>query len=212
MAISLFGKRGWDGVAVLAVLLGVAVGCSSGEVETRTIVVGKRVAPPGSMEELVDGAAVIAIGRIGSVVREADEGGFDQDGQPTLGLLMPHTYFELELEEVIKDDGTVASGRPVLLRVEGSLQPQEESEGVVTVSPDGPSEMPETGQRRLFVLLKYANGSFSTEGVNRLLDIDGDVVRFASSDGRPVGFAAGQTPDEFVAELKRLVAETDSSP
>ena len=216
-------KRMWTGItfSILIMVLGVAAGCSSGSDEEATqpqILVktsAKWLPPPTSMDELIGDADVIAIGRVGPVIREVEEGGWDQNGQPTEGILHTHTYYQLELEEVIRDDGTVASGEPVLLRMLRSLQTGREqkiSEEVIQKTTELPYAMPQPGQRRLFVLSKYPNGSYSTEGVNGLLDIDGDVVKLASHDARPVDFAAGQSVDQFLTELKRMAAKTDSSP
>ena len=123
-------KRMWTGItfSILIMVLGVAAGCSSGSDEEATqpqILVktsAKWLPPPTSMDELIGDADVIAIGRVGPVIREVEEGGWDQNGQPTEGILHTHTYYQLELEEVIRDDGTVASGEPVLLRMLRSLQ------------------------------------------------------------------------------------------
>ena len=115
----------------------------------------KSVPLPETMDELIGDADIIAVGRVGEIDREVAEGGFngavDKEGNPVSETLVPHTYFELELEQVIRDDGTIASGETVLLRMEGGAQ-----EGPVEISPgrfidfERNYPMPTTGQRRLF--------------------------------------------------------------
>ena len=148
----------------------------------------KSVPLPETMDELIGDADIIAVGRVGQIDREVAEGGFngavDKEGNPGNQTLVPHTYFELELEQVIRDDGTIASGETVLLRMEGGAQ-----EGPAEISPGRFMEfernypMPRTGQRRLFVLTRNPNDSFASGGASGLLEIDGDTVTFAT--GRP---------------------------
>ena len=237
MSILLLRAR-WSLLGFLLVL-GLAVGCSAdgetgqaapkaGEDEqssaqtvvTRIVVreVGggeaKMVPLPKSTEELVSWADIIAVGRVGKLVREVAEGGLkgpvDREGNPVKQTLVPHTYFELELEQVIRDDGTIARGETVLLRVEGTAQ-DGPVQGVQRVQVgegqfmefESNYRMPKTGERLLFLLVKARNDSYG--GGNRgLLHIDGDAVRWFRHDLRPVGFAAGKTPGEFIAEIKEV--------
>ena len=207
-------------------ILGVAVACSDEQgntgqsvpeadenvqqpqqiVVTMVMVETKSVPLPQSMDELIGDADIIAVGRVGRVVREVAEGAFrtpvDREGNPVKETLVPHTYFELDLEQVIKDDGAIAQGGSVLLRMEGRAQegPVEIGEGeFMEFERDYP--MPVTGQRRLFVLVRNPNDSYSSGGVRGLLDIDGDDVRFATGDLSPVPFAAGRTPAQFLADV-----------
>ena len=138
MGISLFGTFRWTLLGFLLVLsLGVA--CSgdgeagqavakagenvqpSGQTVVTRVVVrevaggeAKMVPLPKSLEELISGKDIIAVGRVGKIVREVAEGAWkgpvDREGNPVKETLVPHTYFELELEQVIRDDGTVARG------------------------------------------------------------------------------------------------------
>ena len=162
----------------------------------------KMVPLPKSTEELVSRADIIAVGRVGKVIRVVAEGGLKE---PVVKqTLVPHTYFELELEQIIRDDGTIGRGETVILREEGNggVGPVEVGEGTF-MEWERSSTTPETGQRRLFVLVKTRNDSYGG-GRSGLLDIDGDVVRWASND-QPVGFAIGKTPEEFVEEVTELV-------
>ena len=221
----------WTLLGVLSVL-GVAVACSDEQGNTGqsvpeadenvqqlgqivvTRVETKSVPLPQSMDELIGDADIIAVGRVGRVVREVAEGGFrtpvDREGNPVNETLVPHTYFELELEQVIRDDGTIAQGETVLLRMEGGAQegPMEIGQGkFMEFERDYP--MPTTGQRRLFVLVRNPNDSYSSVGVRGLLDIGGDDVRFATDDLRPVSFAVGKTSAEFLADV---IESADTAP
>ena len=69
--------------------------------------------------------------------------------------------------------------------------------------------MPKTGQRLLFVLGRNPNDSYGAG--HGLLDIDGGVVRWATHDLRPTRFAAGKTPEEFIAELEEIAGMANGS-
>ena len=176
----------------------------------------KSVPLPETMDDLIGDADIIAVGRVGEIDREVAEGGFngavDKEGNPVSETLVPHTYFELELEQVIRDDGTIASGETVLLRMEGGAQ-----EGPVEISPgrfidfERNYPMPTTGQRRLFVLTRNPNDSYASGGASGLLEIDGDTVKFATYDHKPVPFAIGKTPDEFLAEVQESAGMANGS-
>ena len=176
----------------------------------------KSVPLPETMDDLIGDADIIAVGRVGEIDREVAEGGFngavDKEGNPVSETLVPHTYFELELEQVIRDDGTIASGETVLLRMEGGAQ-----EGPVEISPgrfidfERNYPMPTTGQRRLFVLTRNPNDSYASGGASGLLEIDGDNVKFATYDHKPVPFAIGKAPDEFLAEVQESAGMANGS-
>ena len=179
-------------------------------VVVREVVVGegaaKMVPLPKSLEELISGKDIIAVGRVGKIIREVAEGAWkgpvDREGNPVKETLVPHTYFELELEQVIRDDGTIARGETVLLRMAGTAQDGPIKVGEGKFMDFERPRMPKTGEWRLFVLGRNPNDSYGA-GDRGLLDIDGDVVRWAVYD-RPVGFAAGKTPEEFIAEIKEI--------
>ena len=169
----------------------------------------KRVPLPKSLEELISGAEIIAVGRVGRIVREVAEGGFKVP--PVKQTLVPHTYFELELEQVIRDDGTIARGETVLLRMSGTAQDGPIQVGEGKFMDFERPRMPKTGERRLFVLGRNPNDSYGS-GRRGLLDIDGDVVRWAATHNlSPVGFAAGKTPEEFIAEVKEIADMANGS-
>lgn len=166
----------------------------------------KGVLPPGSMEELVAKADVIVIGRVGAIVSQTREGPYNanalpQDPRDVPPLpSLPFTYYKIEVEEVIMDDGTLAAGRPLILRVYGHVN-REEGQDLAARWP-----MPRPGERRLFVLRRNPDSqSYGPWGGWGLLRIDGDVVTFSDRERTPVQFTERRTPREFLAELKRAV-------
>ena len=171
----------------------------------------KMVPLPETTEELVSRADIIAVGRVGEIVSEIAEGGFNRDseGNPVKQTLVPHTYFELELERVFRDDGTIARGETVLLRMAGTAQ-----EGPIQVGEgkfmdfERSYPMPKTGERRLFVLGRNPNDSYGS-GRRGLLVIDEDVVRWATYELRPVPFAAGKTPEQFLEEVEEVAGKAN---
>ena len=221
-------KKRWTLLSVVLVL-GITVACSSdrntgqevakaaGEgiqqsaptavtrVVVREVAVGGEVAKmvplPKTTEELISTADIIAVGRVGKFVKEVEEGGFKVP--PVKQTLVPHTYFELELEQVIRDDGTIARGETVLLRMAGTAQDGPIKVGEGTFTDFERARMPKTGERLLFVLSRNPNDSYGG-GRRGLLHIDGDAVRWNTHDLRPVGFAGGKTPEEFIAEVKEI--------
>ena len=66
--------------------------------------------------------------------------------------------------------------------------------------------MPKPGERRLFVLSRYPNGSYSSIGARGLLDIEGGTIKFATHEGHAVPFAVGKTSDEFLADVREKVS------
>ena len=163
-------------------------------------VTASKVPLPITMEELLDRVDIIAVGRVGPIVREAEEDGFDRTGPG----LTPHTYFELNIEQVIRDDGAIARGETIFLRAKGRTHnwPEDRSvEGIIKVYHDA-DPLPVTGQRRLFLLSRTPNGSYMSGGPSGLLIIDGDVVKFATDDPKPVPFATGKTSEDFLKELR----------
>jgi hypothetical protein len=88
-------------------------------------------APPPSLDALVEQATLIFTGTVGPIeqyletvgVYGADNqlalSGMDAEGTPLPGY--PVTDFLLQVENVIRDDGTIAAGEPIILRVEGHV-------------------------------------------------------------------------------------------
>jgi len=162
------------------------------------------VAKPVSMDEFVNKRDIIVIGTVGTVIREGIEGpynpealGNDPRDVPKPGQ-EPFTYYKIEIEEVILDDGTIRAGKSLVLRVNG-LSNNEATSGNMM-------PMPQTGDHFLFALGRNPDGaSYGHWGPWGLLNIDGEVVRFSDWERTPINFTANKSPEGFLAELKERV-------
>ena len=153
---------------------------------------------PTSVEELVAGAHVIVLGQISSVLEEKWIGPYGEDGRPMLtdedGL--PFTDYLLQIESVLKGDGTVTDGGSLVLRMFGHLSNQN-----AIVTPDL-FPLPDPGDHLLFALGRNPDGTYGT-GPERLLNLDGEKVVYV--DGVP--FATEASPDQFVRQIRDAAAD-----
>jgi hypothetical protein len=148
-------------------------------------------APPPSIDELVDKASLIFIGEIGPVEQYIEVYGYGEDGQLEFpgtddqGTALPGwpvTDFILQVEEVIRDDGTIARGEPIVLRWLGHA-----TERLKQASQEG--EYP----------VSFYYGPWS-----RLI-IDGEMLRVSNGKQQPLQFGdrdQAVTLDEFVQAVK----------
>ena len=147
---------------------------------------------PKSVKELVAGAHVIVLGTVASVLEEKMIGPYGEDGQPLpaddSGL--PFADYDLQIESVLKGDGTVADGGSLVLRMFGHLSDQS---GAVT---SGVFTLPAQGDRLMFALGKNPDGTYGS-GPEGLLRVDGEKVVYI--DGVP--FAAGISPEQFTRDI-----------
>ena len=162
--------------------------------------------PPRSMDELLDKVTLVVIGEIGSVVHcmELSTQTLVDCDKPQLffPMLGPvATKFQLNVEEVLLDDGAVAAGAPINVWILGlpvELDPQwlEGSEY--------PPNVP--GDRHLF-LLAGGDGSYAPSfGAYGRLNIDGESLYISSGTPRPFRFAYGDDPITL-EELKQILAD-----
>lgn len=148
---------------------------------------------PNSLEELVASAPLIVVGEVGPVIDWYDFAfatpvpqpvSFPQ-GTPRLSPnLGPVTDFSFTVEQVIRDDGTVTSGNPVVIRIGGHIDPDElratsEEVDAIGVFP---------GARGLFLLTPYAdgNGYGLVTWLHHILRTDTPLLTFM--DGSPISF------------------------
>ncbi len=169
-------------------------------------------APPPSLDELVDKASLIFIGAVGPVEqyletvgvygeeRQLKLTGKDAEGNPLPGY--PVTDFILQVEEVIRDDGTIARGEPIVLRVVGHA-----TEELKQASQEGEYPATFTGDRYLFLLSPYPDGEtygFYYGPWSRLI-IDGEMLRVSNGAQSPLQFwdvAEPVTLEEFIQAVK----------
>ena len=155
---------------------------------------GSMVRRPSSVDELVSRASIIVIGTIESVLEEKTIGGYGEDGQPLpvddeSGL--PFTDYDLQIESVLKSDGTVTDGGSLVLRLFGHLSNEN---AIITLNT---FTLPKPGDRLLFALGQNPDRTYGS-GPEGLLSLDGDRVEYF--DGVP--FAIVLSPEELVEEIK----------
>ena len=176
--------------------------------------VGMWVPPPSSVQELVDRAEVIAIGSVAAVIatglqvpyNEADNTRLDeynaQYGNPTPYPLTnrswPYIDYWIDVETVILDDGTLSSGKPLILRMFDRWQAVDPYPWMWRV--------PSIGDRRLFALAANPEG-----GTHRWINhwthfiIDGGEVTHSDDLRSPVYFTDQVKPDDFIKALEDAV-------
>lgn len=174
---------------------------------------------PGSLEELLSRASLIVIGEVGPIERYTEfepmettppttnAAGNLVPGQPVVNLLLPGTpmtEFRLIVDDVIRDDGKVAAGEPIILRSLGRV-----TEELAQASKESAIPATFTGDRYLFLLSPYPDGeayAFYYNVYSRLI-IGGDMLRVSSGQQPPLQF--GDEPPVTLDELvKRVKGES----
>ena len=148
------------------------------------------VPPPTTLDGLVAAADLIVIGEVGPVLAYDTFYGYGPDGtelepapetnSSAAGNTlpgMPVTRFALEIEAVLRDDGTLASGEPVVLVMAGEATAETKE---LTKESDYPFSF--TGDRHLFLLTENPDGEgygFYYGPWSRLL-IDGETLHISN--------------------------------
>ncbi len=165
------------------------------------------IPPPKSVAELVGKADVIVIGTVGPVVNQGAFEGYDGTGNlipPSTGHPdLPITDFQIIVEKVLKDDGTIRAGNPPILRMLG--HPTNKAERDANRTSHYP--MSYTGDRHLFFLSKNPDATYGFYyGPWSRLVIDGQVVALSDGPRTPVQFAGRQfAPAEFIASVTQSI-------
>jgi len=168
--------------------------------------------PAPSLDALIDRAPLIFIGTVGPVEQYLEVYGYyGEDGQLEFpgtddqGTALPGwpvTDFILQVEEVIRDDGTIARGEPIILRVVGHA-----TEELKQASQEGEYPATFTGDRYLFLLSPYPDGQsygFYYGPWSRLI-IDGEMLRVSNGKQQPLQFWDKSRPvtlEEFIQAVK----------
>lgn len=172
------------------------------------------VPPPKDLAELTSKADVIVIGEVGDIVQQGYYGGYDTSGKLVIkngepdkpGSGIPFTDFGIKIEKVLKDDGSIAAGQPIILRMTGHA-----TEEIRRLSADPQVEFPMsfTGDRHLFLLAKNPDGTYGFYyGPWSRLIVDGDVVRVSNGAKEPLKFTTSErvfTPTEFVNDVEQAI-------
>ena len=178
---------------------------------------GDSLKPPETMAEWAKGANIIVQAQVVRVVRDGYSAGYDPKtgvhlwreapktatgvaGGPTPipAAVYPVTDFEIKPVTVFRDDGHIASGKPLTLSVLGRLN-----------SPDtDQTAMPQIGQTYLFVL--NLNLDKETYGMPRAcgqLIVGTTSLQCPGKGQQLLPFMKGQTPTQFFAQLQQLTAK-----
>ena len=146
----------------------------------------------GSADDLVDRSDIVVIGTITAVMAQKEIGGYGEDGQTEAAEDggMPVTDYNVNIERLMKGDGTLVEGGSLVLRMYGRLDGQSEA---ITLNVFA---LPEPGAHLVFALGRNPDGTYGS-GPEGLINVDGDVAAF--SDG--VQFGEGIEPDAFVEQV-----------
>lgn len=162
---------------------------------------------PETMHELVDKADIIVVGTVGDKLGKPSFVEYDDHGKAVKAEAMnvPQDWettfhdFAVNVERVIKDDGTLQAQSPLIVRTKFARE---------TPAIDVHDRYPGiySGDRYLMFLTQepdHKTYGFYYAAGSRLL-IDGPSV--AQSDGRrsPLPFAKGVAPEEFIGQVRRM--------
>lgn len=154
---------------------------------------------PRDLAELLSKADVVVTGSVERIAFVGDVAPYDA-GPSYTGRRIRVSDYEIRPERVLLDDGTVATGRALVVRVLGSPGPDEARM---------PFLLPKVGERSLFFLKVHpdrATYGLYFPAASRIL-LDGAVVTYSDRGRAPVPFAPTASPQQFI----ELVASNISS-
>ena len=158
---------------------------------------GMMVPRPRSAEEIVTRAHVIVLGTVAAVLSERWIGPYGEDGQslPADEDGMPVTDYEVQVESVLKGDGTVIDGSTLVLRMFGHLS---NPNAIIT---SNVFTLPNPGDHLLLALGTNPDGTYGS-GPEGLLDVDSEKVAYI--DGVP--FATETSPEQLMEDIRDAVS------
>jgi len=189
---------------LVVAVIGAAAGIVHGRLKAkglRDVSTGIENPVPQTMKELISSSDLIVIGTVAHQVNQDIFYGYDigakrravLDKASLTPLGVPVTDYEIDVEHVILDDGTVAAGRPVILRI--------------IESPDaGSRSTPKIGDRRLFFLGQ--NPDQKTYGLQSLMhqvDINGDFATYYRGPSSLLPFSENISSEDFVGRTEEGV-------
>jgi hypothetical protein len=168
---------------------------------------GSGVPQPLSYNELLESSNIIIVGRVGKLIQEGRFAGYDKNGvmiiptstDPLVGGV-DYVDFAVDVEQIVKDDGTIAAGKQVILRMMG--KPSIDNNHNTNIEQHFP--LSRLGDRNLFMLTQ--NPDKQTYGLlygpwSRFL-IDGTEIKYSDGGQTPVDFAQKTSPVDFIKELE----------
>lgn len=168
------------------------------------------VPAPKTIEKLVSKADLVIVGTVGDLIQEGSFMGYDDKGNLLKAKdknLPPEAEgaffdFEIKVEDVILDDGTIKAGKPVILRTyfkrpTAEIDPTLEYPGVYP------------GDHYLFLLTRNPDKQTHTlyyASASRLL-IDGPEVMMSDGARTAPPFAKKVKPNDFIKQLKEAIKD-----
>lgn len=166
--------------------------------------------PPPSLDALLAQAPLIVFGEVGPVDAYTEFATYDENGQPITDregdfwASIGSTEFQLRVEEVWRDDGTIARGAPLILRMVGHADAVRKA-----WSQNADYPLSYTGDRHLFLLSPYPDGQaygFYYGPWSRLI-VEGSELYVSNGNRDPLRFAADEPP-LTLDELRLAVASS----
>lgn len=226
MISQLIKRNSTSWMIVLTAILLVAVGvflsqlirtkaASQGYTEDKSL--ASFVPPPRTISDLVGQSDIIIQGSISKIVKEGYFSGYDNGGNliPSqspnqTNPSLPYTDYEVNVEKTLRDDGTVQSGKPLILRLIG--HPQYAPNG--NPSRQGYFPMSYPGDRHMFFLSKNPDNTYGLfYGPWSRLNVEGASVTISNDQRTPAKFG-GQVlqPAEFLAQVKQAIQQIPVQP
>lgn len=165
---------------------------------------------PVTAQDIINKAEVIVIGEVGPVIQRRSFSGYGKAGELLDGLTVdgnPHpnfqfTDFEVKIEKVLKDNGSVASGKSVILRMLGDASLQTKK---ATLESEYPLSF--TGDRHLFILSHNPDETYGFYyGPWSRLIIDGKTLRVSNGVQEVLAFGDKKSAielDEFLQLISK---------
>jgi hypothetical protein len=190
---------------IMMAVVGLGIGVLSGGLLSRSTAsepidmdMSLTLSTPKSIDDLVQVADVIVVGKVGPIVNQANFSGYGKDdaqrnqrpGDPVSPSL-PVTDYQIEVQDVLLDDGLISSGEPLILRA--FHQPKNEVEAY-------------TGDHNLLFLSRNPdNATYGLYYISKSrIAIDGPVATY--SDGTAIPFADRLSPATFIKNVQDSVS------
>lgn len=164
---------------------------------------------PKSYAELLKVSDMIVVGTVGDIVEQGTFGGYGKDGKminPSESIAPGVNYidYRVDVEQVVRDDGTIQRGGSVILRMNGDR-------GQKAIDPEAYFPLSAKGDRHLFFLTQTPDSAAYglVYGPWSRLNIDGETVTYSDGQKSLVNFALGYKPTDFV---KQLATESELVP
>ncbi len=165
---------------------------------------------PDSFAALIGPARLIFVGEVGEVIQHRSFAGYGPGGELLDGIndsgvpspTVPFTDFAVKIERIVRDDGSIASGKRIVLRMHGDATAETKK---LTQGSDYPFSY--TGDRYLFLLSPNPDGTYGFYyGPWSRLIIVGSTLHVsdaAQEPFKPVGSDVAISLEEFIQQVNQ---------